>query len=431
MDINADSNMGSLKNKSHNLLRWLERYTKTDMVYLARGGFWAILSQIVASLSTFFLAIAFAHFISKETYGEYKYILSIGSIISAFTLSGLNTAVLQSSSRGFEGTLNYAFWENIRWSILFFLLALGISVYYFVNGNLLLGSGLLVVGSFSPFLKSTNLYNAYLVSKKDFRRSSIYFSIIGNLFPAISLLVTLFLTDNPLWLVTVYFASNTVIGVILYLETLKIYRPNKKIDPEALSYSKHLSFMDILSVIADNIDQIFVFHYIGAAQLAIYNFAIAIPSQIKGPLKGLAGLIFPKFVERSDREIRSGMKNKMILLFIGSLLAIGAYTLAAPYIFHIFFPKYEDSIFYSQIFSLSLLWIVAIPADSYLLAKKKIKEQYTLNIVGSLIQIAILAFGVIKGGILGLVLAQVITKLIWSVMSMVLYEKSSKKAVLI
>lgn len=421
--------MDRLKNYAIRLLLWLEKYTRTDMMYLAKGGFWTILAQIIVSSSTFLLAIAFAHYVSKETYGQYKYILSIASILGTFTLTGLGTAVLQSVTRGLDGTLKYAFWENIKWSAFAFLLTCGLAIYYFMHDNMALGIALLVVGSFSPFLASTNLYNSYLMAKKDFKRSAIYFNIIGNLFPAFCIFLTILLTDNPVVLVVVYFVSNTLIGLILYTRVVNIYKPNNEVDSQSLNYSKHLSFIGILGTIADNIDQILIFHYVGGAQLAIYNFAVAIPAQIKGPMKGLSGLIFPKFVERSDTEIRRGMGNKILVLFVTTLAIIVAYIFLAPYIFDLFFPKYSDSIIYSQIFSLSLFAIISIPADSYLVAKKKIKEQYIGSISGSLIQIAILAIGVIWGGLLGLVIAQTTTKVLWGFLSITLYEKASREAV--
>ena len=42
-----------IKNKTYKLLRKSEKYTKTDMVYLTKGGFWLTLGQIISSTSAF------------------------------------------------------------------------------------------------------------------------------------------------------------------------------------------------------------------------------------------------------------------------------------------------------------------------------------------------------------------------------------------
>jgi len=419
--------MGNLRNKAYRALRWSERYTKTDMLYLARGGFWMTTSSVVVSSLSFLLAISFAHFLTKETYGEYKFVLAIAGILGTFALTGLGSAVMRSVGRGFEGTLHYAFWTNIRWSALSFLGALVLSIYYFAHGNSSLGLAILVVGSFSPFLSSTNLYSAYLTAKKDFRRHAIYFDIIGNLVPYTALFATMLLTDSPLWLILVYFSSNTLIGIILYKRTVKIYQPGPTVDTESLGYSKHLSLMNILSGLANNIDQILVFHYIGAAELAIYNFATAIPDQTKGPLKGLNKLIFPKFVVREDHEIRTGMRNKFLWLLVLSIVLVLAYILAAPYIFSIFFPKYMGSVLYSQIFSISFLSIPFSPANVYLAAKKKVKEQYMVYSLTSIVQIIAVFFGIFFWGLLGLIVARVITRIFSGLINATLYKYSLGK----
>lgn len=416
--------MEELRNRGVQGLRWMEQYTKTDMVYLARGGFWAIFGQIIVSLGTFLLAIAFAHFVSKEAYGEYKYVLSIASILGTFTLNGIGLAVTKSVADGFEGTLNYAFWKNIKWSILFFVMTFGLSVYYFINGNSGLGTSLVLVGCLSPFWSSTNLYNAYLIAKKDFKRSAVYYNIIGNIFPSICIFIAILLTNKPFYLVTVFFVSNTLIGFILYARTVKLYKPNNKVDTGTIGYSKHLSFMGILGGLAANIDQVLIFHYIGAVQLAIYNFASAIPSQVKGPIKSLASLIFPKFTERSEVEIRAGMKNKFILLFVANVVMVSAYIISAPYIFRIFFPNYMEAVLYSQILSVSLLGFISIPAETYFMAKEKIKEQYIANISTSILQIVVMFVFVSWLGLLGVVIARVIIRILGSIINIVLYEKS-------
>ena len=68
---------GRLRQKMLEFLRWSERYSKTDMLYLVRGGFWLSLNHIAASVSSLILAVAFANLIPAETYGTYRYVLSI------------------------------------------------------------------------------------------------------------------------------------------------------------------------------------------------------------------------------------------------------------------------------------------------------------------------------------------------------------------
>ena len=100
----------------YRLLRRSESYTKTDMVYLAKGSFWLTILQITGTISGFFLSVAFANFFPKHEYGIYKYILSVGGIIGAFTLTGLGPAIMQAVAKGSDGVLREGFFINLRWS---------------------------------------------------------------------------------------------------------------------------------------------------------------------------------------------------------------------------------------------------------------------------------------------------------------------------
>lgn len=416
--------MDYLKDKTIRTLTWLGKYTKIDMLYLAKGSFWGSISQISTALMALGLAMAFARLVPKEVYGQYKYILSIISLLSTLSLTGLNMAVLQSVSSGYEGTIKYAFWQNIRWSALFFLAAGIISIYYFLHNQFTLGISMLIAGCLWPFFTSTNLYSSLLIAKKDFKRVTIYFDLIGNIVPYLAIFGTMFVTQNPVWFVAVYIISNTVIGLILYARITTIYKPNTKVDPGVLGYSKHLSAIGILNTIADNMDQILVFHYVGAAQLAVYNFATAIPDQIKGPVKNLLNLLLPKFTERTDKEIHATMNNKFLLLFLACLIIVVGYIITAPFIYKIFFPQYLDSVIYSQIFSLSILSFAGTPSYIYLSARKKVRELYIANTIGSILQIIVVFVGIYMWGLIGLVVARVLMRIISSIIGIVLYRQS-------
>lgn len=420
--------MYSLKSSLHRLLRWSERYTKTDMVYLARGGFWSIAGQIVTTLTILGFAILVAHYLPKEVYGQYKYIIAVVAILSSFSLTGIGTAVFQSAARGFDGALFEGFWLNVRWSALIFLGAFALAIYYFFQGNPTLAFGVLIGGSLSPFLASANLASTFLSAKKDFARSSIYYDIIENLFAVGALAVTILLTHNPLIIAIVYFVGNTLVTYWLYRRVIRIYKPDPaKTDPEMLTYGKHLSLMGILNGIAGNIDQILLFHFVGPAQLAIYNFATAIPDQTKGPLKTLNTMLQANFANRPTDEIHGGMRNKMFVLFVTSLAFVVLYIVFAPFIYHLLFPNYMEAVPYSQIYVLSLLAITVNPATSYLLAKKKIQEQYINTFITVTFQIVLLAGGVIFFGLLGLIGARALIRISGAFLTYILYKRAVRR----
>lgn len=403
--------MTEMKGLFIRLLRWSEQYTKTDMLYFARGTSWALIGQIVTTLSTFALAVAVGHFIPKDIYGVYKFVLSIVTVLAALSLNGLGKAVFQSVAHGYEGALQTNFWTNLRWSAAVLLGAFGVSAYYYMHGNTEIALGILLGGCASPLIASGNLANSFLAAKKDFARSTIYFGIIETIVSTAVLLLVVIFTKNALAITAAYFIGNALPTLYLYYRVIQVYRPDPHaVDPGTLTYGKHLSAMGILSVIADNIDQILLFHFFGAAELAVYTFATAIPDQAKGPLKNLDNMMQAQFAARTDAEIRHGMFNKTMWLFIAAVIAISAYILATPYIFHIFFPRYVDAIFFSQLYALMYLADIFDPAASYLVVKKKLRAQYFSTAFLSLFRIAAVAVGAIGWGLIGVIIARIVTR---------------------
>ena len=110
--------MDSIKTKLLSILKKSEKYTKTDMTYMAKGGFWLTFAQVISSISSLLLTLAFASMVTKEVYGTYKYIFSLFALLSIPTLSGMGTAITQSVARGFEGSVIPAFKEKIKWGAL-------------------------------------------------------------------------------------------------------------------------------------------------------------------------------------------------------------------------------------------------------------------------------------------------------------------------
>ncbi len=397
----------NIRQTAYRLLRKSETYTKTDMVYLAKGSFWLTLLQITGTISGFALSVAFANFFPKHEYGVYKYILSVAGIIGAFSLTGLGPAILQAVAKGKDGTLREGYFINLRWSGAAVAVAISGALYYFIQGNTTLGWSLLITAAATPLLNSSGLYGFFLNGKKDFRRSSIYGGM-RNVIPTIFLVGSIFVTTNPIAIVGVYFASNLIVSLFCYWLTVRAYNPPRTQDAEMLSYSKHLSFMSILNIIADNIDKVIVFQHVGSVELAIYTFATAVPTQIKGVLKNIPQLALPKYANQTVEEIRAGIFKKMLQLALFILPIVVAYIIAAPYIYEMFFPQYMDAVPYSQVFSISLIFYVSILTTTALQAKRSIKSLYKANIYVAVSKILILVGFAYLWGLWGVIIARVV-----------------------
>jgi len=276
-------------------------------------------------------------------------------------------------------------------------------------------------------MESFDIYKAVLHGKKDFKKATAY-SVIPQILASAALIGSLFLTKNIYVIIFVYFFSWTILRFIFYRITLSQTQLNSEKDNEAIPYGKHLSLMGVLGIIASYFDRLLVFHYWGAADLALYSIAIAPPEQIKGVLTNIHNLAFPKFAQRKDEEIRSGIGSKFIRSTLLGIVVVSAYIIAAPFIFKFFFPKYIDAVFISQIFSLSLLNISFGPAETYLAAKKKIKELYIVNTAVPILQIGLMTVFTLWQGILGLVIARILTRYLGVLLILVLYYTSAPRS---
>lgn len=403
--------INKIKKIIYKLLKKSEKWTKTDMIYLARGGFWLTLGQGFSSLSSFLLAIAFANLLPKEVYGNYKYILSIAGILAIPTLSGINTSIVQAVSRGYEGSVIPALKTKIKWGLLGAIASLALALYYFLNDNTTLTISFLIIAIFIPFMDSLAIYSSYLNGKKDFKSLSKY-NILTTIISVLIMLAVIFFSKNIFLIIASYFASNTMLRLIFLKLTFNKNILNKEEDANTISYGKHLSLMSALNIISLYFDKLLIFHFLGATELAIYSIAVAPPEQIKNMVININTLALPKISLAKNVEINKNKKNKILKLFLLSSLIILLYVIICPIAFKILFPQYLSSIFYSQIFSISI--IVSIPLTFLVTiykAKQKKNILYKYNIIKPIVRLILISLFVIKFQVTGLIIAIILSNI--------------------
>lgn len=413
----------------YKLLKKSEKWTKTDMIYLAKGGFWLTLGQGISSVSSFLLAIAFANLLPKEIYGTYKYIMSIVSLLAIPTLSGMNTAIVQAVARGYEGSVFPAFKTKVKWGLLGGLASLVLAGYYYFQGNNVLTIAFLITSIFIPLMDPLNIYTSYLVGKKDFKKSQKY-DILTKIISTILIIVLIFFNKNIHLIILAYLSIHTILRFIFFAKTIKNKDKKNKtndIDLGAIKYGKKLTLINIIDTISKYIDKLLLFHFFGSTSLAVYSMAIAPIEQINGMIKKIGELILPKFSEKKENEIKSGLPQKILLFLFIIIAIIILYFLIAPYFYKIFLPQYIESIRYSRMYSIYTITIIAIIPFLFFKSQKKGKELFIINILSAFIQVIMYIILIPKNGIIGIISAKIISSSIITIISFLLMYKKDIK----
>lgn len=397
-------------------------FLKSDVRYLAYSGFWSNATSVVVTLLSLALYLVFANFLSKETYGTYQYLLSIAALLGSLTLTGMNTSVARAVAQGFDGAVRQALWYQLKLAWIPFIVAVCGSLFFLNGGEIILAIGIFLSGIFIPLSNAFNTYSAYLHGKRDFKNGFLYNTAINLPFYG-SLISLALLSDSPV----VLLAGNLVVQTAAYFVALCVVLrripKHARREPDSLSFGTHLSVMGVFSALAAQLDSVLAFHYLGAAQLAVYAFATAIPDRLAGLLKFLPAAALPSFSNRSEAEVRQGILLRLPLLTVGLLIIAGIYALGAPFVYRILFPAYTEAISYSQVYGLVLFGIVTQVILAALSAHGRIRSLYVFNIVVPLTQVGLQLLGVLLYGLWGLIFARIATVLFALVFSMGLLLK--------
>lgn len=408
------------KDRLLRLLHWIERYTKVDMVYLASGGFWLTVGQVSSTISVFALGLVFANLLPKETYGTYKYFLSLAGLFSIFTLPGISTSLARATARGFGGSLMRATWVRLRWSLWGAGFGLCGALYYAFAGNMTLAIGLVIIAFFLPVLDTFSNYGPYLQGKQDFRTYTLLGALV-QIIAVTAIILSVFFTKNLTIILITYFASYALLRFLALRYVEKRYPPQGAVDPEMISYGKHLTVMGVLGQIAGQADTLLIFHFLGPVQVALYTVAIAAPDQIKNITGSVSDLLFPRLASYSEETVRKKLLSKAFLLLSVMMVIIILYIIIAPILYRIFFPAYHDSIFLSQLFVLSMVNALFSPFAIFLQAHRKVRELYVTNTATSILQIVAMAIGVIWFGLIGLIAGRIVSRILGGSLNMIFF----------
>lgn len=407
-----------------------QRWLGFDVTYVTKGFSWLFLSNTLSALIVLALSYLFANFLDPSVYGTYKYILSVGTILTIFSLNGLPIFIRKDAAKHEQNFLGSGFRLLYRWGLLMTLAAVVIAAYYWWSENLILAAGIALFGIAKPLILSLRIYKAQLGGFQRFRLLSI-FSFAQTSVYGVLMAVAVFLTNNPVVLISTFLVAELLTTTLCYLYTKHEFTsiPRAEVPRQTWRAGLQVSISHAPQKILSNLDAIIAFQFLGASQLALYSFTVLIPKEIDNVKKIIGGLYLPKIAKRNLHAVRGTIHFKAFLMFIASVSIYGLYALSAPLLFEWLFPRYTDGIYLTQLAGLIILSMPATLYNQALVVFENTIALHVIDIGTPLIRLALLATLFPFLGLMGIVLALVGSRILRLLISFTLFQFFTKPPV--
>lgn len=390
----------------HNLI---EKIFKIDSRYFINGGFWLLTAQGLTIIISMVGTIIFAHYLTANDFGIYRYLISLAVLFGSFSLTGVGQAILQAAAK--HDTWYYAFGNRrtARFNLISSSIALSAAAYYAIFDNYLLAIGCVLIALLQPI--SIYFLNAlaFLHGQKKFKEAT-YLQTTRSFFITLSSIAAVLITHDVLILIMVFLGCQAIAGYVSWRHTRRTVPESP--EPAKLaryhSIAIHTSLRNIIVGTAARLDAVIVFQQLGAASLATFTIATLLPEHIKGAFKNLPTLLIPRFSSRTEIDAPHLAKHSL-KGFVLLTVFTGIVILIVPYLYEIIFPKYPEAALYTQILALAFPASIYHIHQSWLQTQKAEKALYSANVLTSGFQIIATFLGITFFGLLGAVGAKVAT----------------------
>ena len=396
-----------IKYRTELTLLKIGNFFKTDIKYIAKQGSWMLGGEFINNIIGLVLTISFANLIPVSTYGTYKYILSIYGIFALFGLTGAGSAIIKTVAEGYENVFKPALKTQIKWGMWGSLCLIFVAFYYLFKENSLFGYSFFIAAAALPFFESLNTYLHILAGKKRFDLQTKYYSAT-RIISSLTLILVLFVSDNVLIILLAYFLPYILSNILFGSFVLKKINLNNKFDPKAITYIKHLSFLNVISFVVISLDGVIIFQLLGPIQLAIYSIASAPSSKLQSLFGIIPELSLPKYTEQPIEEIKKAILPKIFKASIVCATTVIVYVIAVPFLFRWFLPQYMDAIIYAQLLAIPLIWYPLALLSRVLLAKEATKFMFQIGLITSIAQLTIMLLAIYFYGLMGAVVGRII-----------------------
>lgn len=324
-----------------------EYYSPFAVIAMSRkalilNSIWVTIRYGVVSISGLIISLGFAHFSSKETLGQYQFVLSLLALFSVFSLPGLNMAALQAIAKNKLVAVLDAVWWSFKTSLLALPFLLGYGWYLLAHDQTMLGVTIMAASLIFPFFYGPNTWYVFYEGRSIFWPVALR-TIIASGAVMITIVLATYWQFNIFWLVVIYLTVSAGFTSYFFWEVRKkiLSMPSSE-RSGALNrkYGLHVSAQKFVYTLSESLPPLAVSFMLG--HVAVANFQVA--NLFLGAMTGFIGALAAISLPRLFSEIDSFHKNVFLQnIVIGALAAVGYYLIVRIGFLLLYGHDYQES----------------------------------------------------------------------------------------
>ncbi len=362
------------------------------------------------------LIIVLSRAVNKDSFGMYSLIISFISLASVTSLPGITSSLAKNISMGLRVNIFRVLQTSLKYSFLGSIFLVFVSGYFFFfRGSKILSIAILLSAAAFPFLYSfNNCAGGFLIGKKKFVQNT-FFSLLNAVCITSAVGITALHSKNPLDLVIAFLLGTAFPNLLIFLLLAKNFRLNRDYSDhpnDTINYSKFLTKIGVLSMIALQIDQLTLGSLLPPETVANYRIASAFTNTTRNFEKSTGNIMLPNFVNHAEEELkRTRAKKTLALVIVGLTIGIGLIILQ-PFLIPLFFgTAFKNTVFWSQLMALSLIFTpVEIYFSQFLTAFEKKSTILGVSVILPTVKLILTVIFFIFFGATGVILSNAVSR---------------------
>ncbi|MFO0765098.1 MAG: oligosaccharide flippase family protein [Patescibacteria group bacterium] len=404
----------------------LEQKLKINVRQHAKNSSLLAAGSFVASLMGLAISVVYANFLSKETYGEYRYVLGLLNVFNSFSLTGMNVAVAQAVARGFDGVLMASIKYQLKWAIPHTLGGLVAAGVFYCRGDMTAAVCLALIAIIVPVSNAFNTYTAFLQGRKAFTAFSAS-TVVQSIAVYSSIAVAVFASRHVVWVTLANIGATLAVALIMHAWTLWRFKPGTSTDQNAITYGRNVSLLWGIRMAAEQIDTFLIHGFLGPVALATYAVITTVPERLKGYIKIAPLVVLPNHANRTLADIVPPLRKKLALMTLALAGISAAYALLCPLLFGWIYPLYQNAVPLAQLYGITFIFGLSTIPLTILFSQQESKVLSNVLIGSSIAQGIIMALGLWLGGLMGAIAAKLVFQLLQTVTMIVGLEIAAKR----